>query len=193
MSTTQPQHGPLRHFRTALALAVLAACPAAFAQITTTFTGSGTVAPTGEVTPPGTVALQANGSYDFAGFGTWSMVSGFVFDLGTSTGLGGFQFWQGSDSFVGTVSTALAPVALGPGFEITYTITEGFGSLVGITGGASSLVRLTSDTAGPPPYAFLEAGIISVTLPAVPEPGTALLMLGGAAALWARQRRLPAR
>ena len=181
-----------RAARSLLAVAALSACAAAGAQ-TTTFTGSGAVVPTGEPTPPGVLSLYAAGTYEFTGFGTWSLIAGFLFDTTAGTGAGGFIFSQGADSFTGSLASTFAPVAVGPGFEMTYTITSGTGSVAGALGGASSVIRITSDLSVPPPFAYLEAGVISVTLPAVPEPGTALLMLSGAAALWARQRRQASR
>ncbi len=193
MSQTLQPRGAARRIRTLLAAAALAACSGAFAQVTT-FTGSGIVAPTGEATPPGVLSLFAAGNYDFAGYGTWSLVAGFLFDTSLGTGSGGFIFSQGDNSFSGALSSSFAPVAVGPGFEMTYTVLSGTGTLAGVVGGANSVIRLISDVSGPPPYAYLESGIISVTIPPVPEPGTALLLLlGGAAALWARQRRLAAR
>lgn len=174
--------------RRLIAAAALACCAAASAQ-TTTFTGSGAVQPTGEVTPPGVLSLFATGSYEFAGFGTWSLVAGFLFDTAAGTGAGGFVFSQGTDSFGGTLSSSYAPIALGPGFEMSYTITEGTGALAGVFGTANSVIRLTGDLSGPPPYAYLEAGIVSVTIPPVPEPATWLMMLGGAAALAGLRKR----
>lgn len=174
----------------AIALAAaLSASPAAWA-VPTTYTGSGTVTPVTPVSSTGSVVYVATGSYSFTGAGTWELLSSFVFNTLSGTGTGGFEFTQGTDSVSGTISTATAPVALGPGVEIQYTITGGTGSFVGATGGGDGLVRFISDITGPPPYAYLEAGIMDVSV--VPEPATALLMLGGIAALLGRRRQLAA-
>ncbi len=163
---------------------VMGLAPAAWAQ-TTTFTGSGTVQPLPDPVPPGWLALLALGSYDFGSLGTWDLASVLVFDTVSGVGAGGFQFTQGSDSFSGSLTSAFAPVALGPGFEISYTITSGTGGLAGVVGGGNSVVRLTGDLTLPPPFSYLEAGIMTVSV--VPEPATALLMLGGVAALLGRR------
>lgn len=105
----------------------------------------------------------------------------------TSTGAVCFTFSRGVHSLSGTATMLAAPVAGGPGFEISYTITSGTGVFAGRSGSGSSLVRLRDDINGPPPYDDLEAGILTL----VPEPAGALPMLGGALGLagWRRRRR----
>jgi hypothetical protein len=78
-------------------------------------------------------------------------------------------------------------VAGGSGFELTYNITSGTGTYAGLTGSGSSLVRLLNDLNSPPPYNYLEAGVMSL----VPEPSSAWLLLGGAMGLaaWRRLQR----
>lgn len=170
-----------------LALAALLSVSLAAWATPTTYTGAGTVGP---VTPPsssGTAVYVASGSYSFTGLGSFELLSSFIFNMTSGTGTGGFEFTQGGSSFSGTIATASAPVALGPGFEIQYTVTGGTGLFAGSTGGGNGLIRIVSDITGAPPYAYLEAGIMNVT--PIPEPATALLMLGGVAALLGRRLR----
>jgi hypothetical protein len=149
------------------------------------YTGAGSVGPVTPVSPSGSAVFTATGSYSFGALGSWDLLSSFVFNAVSGTGTGGFEFAQGGNSFSGTIATATAPVALGPGFEITYTVTGGTGSFAGATGGGNGLIRLVSDITGAPPYSYIEAGIMDVT--PIPEPATALLMLGGVAALLGRR------
>jgi hypothetical protein len=150
----------------------------------TTYTGSGLVGPTAPPIGP-TAPFLATGIYDFSGMGSFSLLSNFDFNFVTGTGSGTFSFTQGGQSFSGSLTTTSAPVALGPGFEIAYTVTAGTGIYSGFTGGGNGLIRLLSDPAGPPPYSFIEAGIMNV----VPEPATYLMMLGGIAGLVALRLR----
>jgi len=108
-----------------------------------------------------------------------------MFNFVSGTGAGTFEFSQGGNSFSGSIATSQAPVAAGPGFEVSYAITGGTGVYLGATGSGSGPIRLVSDPTGSPPYAFMEAGIMNVSV--VPEPATGLLMLGGAAALFGRR------
>ena len=149
------------------------------------YTGAGSVGPVTPVSPSGSAVFAATGSYSFGVLGSFDLLSSFVFNAVSGTGTGGFEFAQGGNSFSGTIATAAAPVALGPGFEITYTVTGGTGSFAGATGGGNGLIRIVSDITGAPPYSYIEAGIMNVT--AIPEPATALLMLGGVAALLGRR------
>lgn len=149
------------------------------------YTGSGSVGPVTPVSPSGSAVFAATGSYSFGVLGSFDLLSSFVFNAVSGTGTGGFEFAQGGNSFSGTIATAAAPVALGPGFEISYTVTGGTGSFAGATGGGNGLIRIVSDITGAPPYSYIEAGIMNVT--AIPEPATALLMLGGVAALLGRR------
>jgi hypothetical protein len=157
---------------------------------TFTFTGNGAVAPTGAPDAFGNLPVAVvNTSYSFTGYsGVWTLLAPFTFNLGTQAGSGAFSFSQGANSLSGTLATAAAPVAQGPGFELTYTVTSGTGVFAGLVGGGSSLVRLLGDISSPPtPY--LEAGIFAL---AVPEPATWLLMGGGALALaWRRRTSRP--
>lgn len=161
--------------RTVWAAALAAAAIAAQAQ-SFTFTGSGQVTPTGPPSGTGDLPLVViNTAYDFPGAGTWLLQSSFVSNLVTGLGAGTFSFSQGADSLAGTLTTAAAPVAGGTGFELSYTVTSGAGAYAGLTGSGSSLVRLLDDINGPPPFDYLEAGIMTL----VPEPASALLLLAG--------------
>jgi hypothetical protein len=174
----------LRRVRVAAAAAALLGASAAAWAVPTTYTGQGFVGP---VTPPsssGSAAFVAQGNYLVAGVGSFDLVSSFMFNFVSGTGAGAFEFSQGGNSFSGSIATSQAPVAAGPGFEISYAITGGTGVYLGATGSGSGLIRLLSDPTSSPPYAFIEAGIMNVSV--VPEPATGLLMLGGAAALFGR-------
>ena len=172
---------PLRSLALAAALSL---STAAFAD-PVAYTGSGTVGPVTPVGPTGSAVFTASGTYSFGSLGSFELLSSFVFNAVSGTGTGGFEFAQGSSFFGGTITTTAAPVALGLGFEISYTVTGGSGSFAGATGGGNGLIRIVSDITGAPPYSYLEAGIMNVT--AIPEPATALLMLGGVAALLGRR------
>lgn len=151
------------------------------------YTGAGSVGPVTMPPPGGSAVFVATGSYNITGLGTWSLLSSFVFNTGTGTGTGGFEFTQGGNSFSGTIATVATPIASGAGFEIDYLVTGGTGLYAGATGAGDGVIRIVSDLAGAPPYAYIEGGILDVT--AVPEPATALLMLGGVAALVGRRLR----
>jgi hypothetical protein len=174
----------LRRLRFWVAAAVLGASASAWA-VPTTYTGQGLVGPVTPISPSGSAVFVAEGDYLITGLGAFDLVSSFVFNVVSGTGTGGFEFGQGSNSFSGTIATRQAPVAAGPGFEISYAITGGTGVFLGATGSGNGLIRLVSDPTGAPPFAFIEAGIMSVSV--VPEPATGLLMLGGAAALFGRR------
>ena len=185
---TLARMAPARKLTAAAALLLL--CGSAWAE-PTTYTGAGTVGPVSPPSSSGSAVFVATGDYDFTGMGSWSMLSSFVFNMVSGTGSGGFEFSQGADSFSGTIATSTAPVALGPGFTITYSITGGTGSYAGAFGGGDGLIRLLGDTSVAPPYAYIEAGIMNISV--VPEPASALLMLGGVAALLGRRRLLQKR
>ncbi|MBN8503572.1 MAG: PEP-CTERM sorting domain-containing protein [Burkholderiales bacterium] len=162
--------------------------PSAFAQ-TFVVVGSGTVTPQGPIDGGGNWPLQANGTdYTFQGFaGTWTLLSNFSFNVVSNVGTGTFSLTQGADGVSGTLYTEGTPIAAGAGFELEYTITSGTGMFAGLAGSGSSLVRLISDPNGPPPYSYLEAGIMS--LQPIPEPQTALLLGAGLGLLaWRRLR-----
>lgn len=178
---------PVRFALRPLALAALLSASLAAWATPTSYTGAGTVGPVSPPSSSGSAVFVANGSYSFTGLGSFELLSSFIFNMTTGTGTGGFEFTQGSNSFSGTIATASAPVALGPGFEIQYTVTSGTGLFAGTTGGGNGLIRIVSDITGAPPYSYIEAGIMNVT--AIPEPATALLMLGGVAALLGRRLR----
>jgi hypothetical protein len=163
-------------FRSML-VAAAALCMGLAAQAQSfTFTGQGQVVPTGAPSPTGDLPLAVvNTAYDLPGAGTWALQSAFVFNLVSGTGSGSFSFSQGADSLFGTLSTVQAVVAGASGFEITYSVAGGTGAYAGLTGSGSSLTQLLDPLTGPPPYDYLEAGIMTL----VPEPGAALLMLGG--------------
>lgn len=161
--------------RTVWAAALAAAAIAAQAQ-SFSFTGSGQVTPTGPPSGTGDLPLVViNTAYDLPGAGTWLLQSSFVSNLVTGLGAGTFTFSLGADSLSGTLATAAAPVAGGTGFELSYTVTSGTGAYAGLTGSGTSLVRLLDDINGPPPFDYLEAGIMTL----VPEPASALLLLAG--------------
>jgi hypothetical protein len=172
-------------FRTFL-VGALALCLGAAAQAQSfTFTGQGQVVPTGAPSPSGDLPLAVvNTAYDLPGAGTWALQSSFVFNLVSGTGSGSFSFSQGADSLFGTLSTVQAVVAGASGFEISYSVAGGTGAYAGLTGSGSSLTQLLDPLTGPPPYDYLEAGIMTL----VPEPGAPLLMLGGLLAIgcWRR-------
>ena len=150
-----------------------------------TFTGAGEVTPTGPPSGSGDLPLMViNSTYDLPGAGTWQLQSSFISNLNTGLGAGSFTFSQGVDSLSGTLTSAAAVVGGANGFELEYTITGGSGAYSGRTGSGSSLVQLLDDISGPPPYDYLEAGILTM----VPEPMSALLMLGGIVALAGRRR-----
>ncbi len=171
-------------FRTAI-LAAAAMCIATAVQAQSfTFTGQGQVTPTGPPSPSGDLPLAViNTAYDFLGAGTWVLQSAFVFNLGSGTGGGNFSFGRGADSVSGTLTTAQALVAGATGFEISYAVTGGSGLYAGIKGSGSSLTQLQDPLTGAAPYGYLEAGIMTL----VPEPGSALLMLGGLLGLASRR------
>lgn len=167
-----------------LALATLMTATVVHGQ-SFTFTGQGQVIPTGAPSPSGDLPLVVvNTTYDLPGAGIWSLQSGFVFNLVTGAGTGSFQFSQGTNSFFGTLTTQQAVVAGTAGFEIGYSVTGGTGQFAGVTGSGSSLTQLLDPLTGPPPYDYLEAGIMSL----VPEPAALLLMLAGVAGLAAWRR-----
>ena len=179
-----PRLAAWRLGRVAAAASLALLCGSAWAD-PTTYTGAGTVGPVSPPTSSGSAVFLAEGEYDFTGMGSWSLLSSFIFNTVSGTGTGGFEFSQGANSFSGTIATNTAPVALGPGFEISYSITGGTGSYAGAFGGGNGLIRLLGDTTGAPPYAYIEAGIMNVSV--IPEPASALLMLGGVAALLGRR------
>lgn len=166
----------LRLIRSALVAAAASAMLSAQAM-SFVFTGMGDVTPSGPPDSSGNLPLMVvNTSYDFPGAGTWTLDSNLLFNLGTQTGVGTFTFNMGSDSITGTLTTATAPVALGPGFTIAYIVSGGTGAYDNMVGGGDSLVRLLGDPQNPPtPY--LESGIMS--LAPVPELGTWALMAAG--------------
>lgn len=174
----------LRRVRVGAAAAVLGVSATAWA-VPASYTGQGFVTAVTPPSPSGGAIFVAEGDYLISGLGSFDLVSSFVFNIVSGTGTGGFEFGQGSNSFSGTIATSQAPVAAGPGFEISYAITGGTGVYLGATGSGSGLIRLVSDSGGTSPVAFIEAGIMNVSV--VPEPATALLMLGGAAALFGRR------
>lgn len=153
--------------------------------VPTTYTGTGVVGAPSLPSPSGTSVFLVGGDYQLTGMGSFDLVSSFVFNIVSGTGTGGFEFGQGSNSFSGSITTSQAPVAAGPGFEISYVVTGGTGVYLGATGSGNGLIRLVSETPDAQGFAYIEAGIMSVTV--VPEPSTSLLMLGGAAALFARR------
>ena len=170
--------------RTLALAAALSLGGAAFAN-PVAYTGSGTVGPVTPVSPTGSSVYVASGSYSFGALGTWELLSTFLFNPVSGTGTGSFEFSQEGSWLGGSISTVAAPVAQGPGFEVTYTIAGGAGLFAGATGAGNGLIRIVSDISGAPPYSYIEAGIMNVT--AIPEPATALLMLGGVAALLGRR------
>jgi hypothetical protein len=174
----------LRPLRAAAIAAALALSVSAWAM-PTTYTGQGLVGPIAGPLPTSSAVFVADGNYIFTGLGGFDLISSFVFNMLSGTGTGGFEFSQGGNSFSGTIATSAAAVATGPGFEISYTITGGTGVYLGATGSGSGLIRLVAEASAAPPLAYLEAGIMNVSV--VPEPATSLLMLGGAAALFGRR------
>lgn len=161
-----------------------ALCTAASA-LTFTYTGSGEVTPVGPPDGDGNLpVIVINTAYDFPGPGVWELASSFLFNLETQTGAGSFSFSRGVSSLSGTLTTAAAPEAGGPGFELSYFVTAGTGAYAGMTGSGNALVRLLGDP-NLPPTPYLEAGIMNL----VPEPSTWMLALAGLAALGALQRR----
>ncbi len=172
---------PLASMAVAAALALGAAGTQAQ---TVSYTGQGFVGAIAPPSPAGTVPFLAEGTYELVGLGTWDLSSTFVFNIGAGTGAGEFGFSQGGNSFSGTIATAQTFVASLPGFEISYTITGGTGVYAGATGNGAGLIvltPLTTGTSGP----YIEAGIMDISV--VPEPASALLMLGGVAALLGRR------
>ncbi len=178
----------LRTVRTLTAVAAAVTALAAQAQ-TFSFTGSGAVVPTAPPSLAGDLPLTVTATaYDLPGPLTWTLQSNFIFNILTGTGAGSFSFSDGvSSSLSGSLTTVAATVAGGSGFELTYTVTGGTGTYAGLTGSGSSLVRLLNDLNSPPPYDYLESGLISL----VPEPSSAWLLLGGALGLaaWRRLQR----
>ncbi len=172
---------PLGQAATAVALLLATSAWA----VPATYTATGLVAAPPLPSPSGTTAFLASGDYVFEGMGGFDLVSAFVFNIVSGTGTGGFEFAQGSNTFSGTIATVQAPVAAGPGFEISYTITGGTGVYLGATGSGNGLIRLVSEAPDGSGFGYIEAGIMNVTV--VPEPATSLLMLGGAAALFGRR------
>jgi hypothetical protein len=173
--------------RTAVAAAALLAAQAASAETLLTFYGAGFMVPSGLALPNGDQPVETLGSVQVVGGGEWSLVFAGAFNFGTGLGSGTFSFAQGSSSLSGTVAAAVQPVALGSGWEMTYTATGGTGDLAGYVGGGSSLVRLTSDLRTTPPWNYIEVGIFSIS--PIPEPTSALLMLGGIGLLLGRRLR----
>lgn len=158
-------------FVAAAASAILSAQAMSFV-----FTGLGEVAPSGPPVGSDLPVMVMNTSYDFPGAGIWTLDSSFLFNLVTQTGAGDFTFSMGADSITGTLTTAVAPVALGSGFTIVYTVAGGTGAYGNMVGGGNSLVRLLGGIEDPPtPY--LESGIMSLV--PVPELGTWALMAAG--------------
>jgi hypothetical protein len=172
--------------------AIRTICAAAFAAVALsahaqsfTFTGAGQVTPTGPPSGTGDLPLMViNSAYDLPGAGTWQLQSSFFSNLNTGMGAGSFTFSQGADSLSGTLTSSAAVVAGTNGFELGYAVTGGTGAYSGRTGSGSGLVQLLDDISGPPPYDYIEAGILTL----VPEPMSALLMLGGVVALAGRRR-----
>jgi hypothetical protein len=174
--------GMMKRSAGVVALAAAAAvAPVATAQ-TVAYTGNGSVGPLAPPSPTGSAPFLAQGTYDFGSLGSWDLLSTFVFNVNTGLGVGGFEFAQGGNSFSGTINTTQTTVAGLPGFEIAYAITSGTGAYTGAIGNGGGLIVLTSfDT----PSSYIEAGIMNISI--VPEPASALLMLGGVAALLGRR------
>lgn len=123
----------------------------------------------------------SSGGYSIGGEGDWSLYAPFNFNVSLGQGEGSFTFGRGVDLLRGS----LGSVQLGPGrFALSYSITSGEGRFTGAFGTGSSVVTLTGSI-GTDRFTFDEVGQISV----VPEPASALLMLGGAAWLVVRRQR----
>lgn len=179
-----------RQARGVLLLAAALAAPAAWAQsFTYTATGQvGAIPPTASAASRSAAEVQVfvlQGTYELSSYGQFSLFSNFAFDTGTGTGSGGFLMSQGANLLSGNLTATQAVVASQPGFEISYSFSGGDGALAGATGSGSGLIVLTGPSDVPPLSAYIEAGIM--TLSVVPEPGSALLMLGGLAALLGRR------
>lgn len=176
----------MRRWMSVLALVGSFAVSSAFAQ-SFTVQGGGTITPQGPVDGGGNWPLQANGAaYTFQGYaGFWTLLSNFSFNVNTNIGSGSFSLTQGADSVSGTLYTQGTPVAQNAGFKLEYQITNGTGIFNGLVGSGSSLVLLLSDPNGPPPFNYLEAGIMN--LRPVPEPQTALMLVAGIAVLSLRR------
>ncbi len=157
--------------------------PAAWAQ-PIGYTGTGQVGAITPVSGSGPAVFLAQGTYELGALGDWDLLSTFIFNVSTGLGTGGFDFSQGGSSFSGTIATTQTVVASLPGFEIVYTVTGGTGAFAGATGFGEGIIVLTGP-AEPPFFNYIEAGILNVSV--VPEPATALLMLGGVAALLGRR------
>lgn len=169
--------------------AAFAALPA-LASVTIDFRGVAFVQVAGPPAPDGTLPLfvQPSGSaYDFgdaAWAGFYGLDAVFGFNLVSGTGGGGFTFVRGADSLYGTFSSVATPT----GFALDYTVAGGTGAWAGWFGtGVGAVTALDPLTL--PTVRTAEVG--SFTL-AVPEPGSAALMLlGGAALAGALRRRRP--